>query len=152
VNYRDQIISLLDRQLAKGQKKYGQPLEQNPASIRERLQHSAEEQIDNLCYTLWAIDALQNNWSRFPRIKFADTSSISIQADHLISECEEVQKELIEFKIDKLAIELFDLIHSAETMLWIIQKFFNINLIVARQAVINKNQNRGYYDSDRKGD
>ncbi|NLS45839.1 MAG: dUTP diphosphatase [Firmicutes bacterium] len=59
MNYREKINRLLDRQDAKGMQKYGCPLEANPASIYERLQHSAEEQVDNLRYTLWAMDALE---------------------------------------------------------------------------------------------
>jgi hypothetical protein len=48
--YRANIEALLDRQEAKGIKKYGLPLEDNNKDILKRLQDIQEELIDALFY------------------------------------------------------------------------------------------------------
>lgn len=51
--YRKRIIERLDKQRAKGFNKYGQCLENNEASINERLEHLAQELTDALEYIEW---------------------------------------------------------------------------------------------------
>ena len=51
INYRDNIVSLLDRQREKGIKKYGETLEENTTlSTEQRIEHLEEELIDGLEY------------------------------------------------------------------------------------------------------
>lgn len=146
MNYREQIKALLDKQDVKGMEKYGVDLEHNPASIYERLQHSAEEQVDNLRYTLWAMDALKKQWWRFPVTKFAESNSIEDQLDHIRSEHKEMWLAFIDGKVGNLCEEIFDLIHSCETALWIIKKEFPaVDMPAAMQAVVGKNKARRYY-------
>lgn len=147
MNYRDQLNALLDQQDAKGMNKYGRPLEQNPAGIYERLQHMAEEKVDDLRYTFWVMDLLKTMWWRFPRVKFVDMDTLSKQLDHIRSEHREMWLAHENGKIGDLAMELFDLIHSCETALRILQEFYGIDIWATMQAVIEKNQKRGYYDA-----
>lgn len=51
------IADILKRQQL-GIKKYGKTLAQNPLQLREWLQHSYEEQLDNAMYTRRAIQEL----------------------------------------------------------------------------------------------
>jgi len=146
MNYREQIEALLDKQDAKGMSKYGQPLELNPAGILERLQHSVEEQVDNLRYTLWAMDALKNQWWRFPKTVFTETNDLEQQLDHIRSEHTEMWIAFMGGKTGHLCEEIFDLIHSCETALWIIKKEFPaVDMPAAMQAVVGKNKARRYY-------
>lgn len=48
--YWERICKLSERQRAKGMKTYGQGLENNPMSIKERLEYLEEELIDGLMY------------------------------------------------------------------------------------------------------
>jgi len=48
--YWDRICKLSEKQRAKGMETYGQGLEDNPLSIRERLEYLEEELIDGLMY------------------------------------------------------------------------------------------------------
>ncbi|ABO49733.1 hypothetical protein Dred_1199 [Desulforamulus reducens MI-1] len=159
MNYRKEINDLckeindlLDKQDNKGMEKYGMALEQNPAGILERLQHSVEEKIDDLRYTFWAMDRLKSMWVRFPRIKFVDVNSLAEQLDHVRSEHKEVWLAFEDDKIGDLAMELFDLIHSCETALRILQESFGIDLRETLLAVIDKNKKRGYYENAGKTD
>ena len=152
MNYREQINKLLDKQDAKGLRKYGVSLEQNPASILERLQHSVEEQADNLRYTLWAMDALEKQWWRFPKTKFAESNDLERQLDHIRSEHKEMWLAFMDGKTGHLCEELFDLIHSCETALWLIKRLHGaIDLSAIKGAVERKNFNRGYYNVGTKG-
>jgi len=84
----------------------------------------------------------------FPRTKFVDTNSLIEQRCHLTSEVIEVDKEFDAFpKTDfkAVACELFDVIHSAETALRILEERHGVNILAAKQAVIHKNTARGYY-------
>ena len=148
-NYRDQVIALLDRQDAKGMEKYGTALEDNPTGILERLQHSVEEQVDNLRYTLWAMDALEKQWWRFPKTVFVKSNDLEQQLDHIRSEHKEMWLAYESGKIGDLCEEIFDLIYSCETALWIIKKEFPaVGMPAAMQAVARKNEARGYYGND----
>jgi hypothetical protein len=143
MNYREQINALLDRQDAKGMEKYGQALEQNPAAIQERLQHSAEEQVDNLRYTLWAIDAL-DKWWWFPATRFVTENNIEQQAEHIRSEYIEFQREFTAARMGLADHELADLYHSIETYFRMREKA-GIDVRAVFAEVQQKNTDRGYY-------
>lgn len=57
--YWERITALADRQRAKGMKKYGKGLENNPADITTRLTYLGEELIDGLMYIEWIKDEIQ---------------------------------------------------------------------------------------------
>lgn len=48
--YKEKIIEMLDKQINKGQRKYGLYLEENDLTFDERLDHLSEELIDGLQY------------------------------------------------------------------------------------------------------
>lgn len=54
--YWDRITAIYNRQLEKGLKKYGLPLEDNPASIDTRIRYIEEELVDALMYIEWIKD------------------------------------------------------------------------------------------------
>ena len=49
-NYRRNIIAKIDKQISKGINKYGQKLEENDISMKEKLNHLEEELVDALFY------------------------------------------------------------------------------------------------------
>lgn len=57
--YWDRITAIYHHQREKGLKKYGLPLEANPASIDTRLRYIEEELVDALMYCEWVRDKLQ---------------------------------------------------------------------------------------------
>lgn len=57
--YWDRITAIYNRQREKGLKKYGLPLEDNPASIDTRIRYIEEELVDALMYCEWVRDKLQ---------------------------------------------------------------------------------------------
>ena len=57
--YWDRITAIYNRQREKGLKKYGLPLEDNPASIDTRIRYVEEELVDALMYCEWVRDKLQ---------------------------------------------------------------------------------------------
>lgn len=57
--YWDRITAIYNRQREKGLKKYGIPLEDNPASIDTRLRYIEEELVDALMYCEWVRDKLK---------------------------------------------------------------------------------------------
>ena len=58
--YWDRITAIYHHQREKGLKKYGLPLEANPASIDTRLRYIEEELVDALMYCEWVRDKLQD--------------------------------------------------------------------------------------------
>ena len=50
MQYRDEIIAIMDRQIAKGYDKYEMHLEDNPRTLMEAINAACEEQMDNLFY------------------------------------------------------------------------------------------------------
>lgn len=58
--YWDRITAIYNRQREKGLKKYGRPLEDNPASIDTRIRYIEEELVDALMYCEWVRDELRN--------------------------------------------------------------------------------------------
>lgn len=56
--YWENICAIADRQRAKGMTEYGKGLEDNKASIIERINHAQEEAVDFLMYLEWIKDKL----------------------------------------------------------------------------------------------
>lgn len=56
--YWDKITEIAVHQRMKGLETYRQGLEDNPAAIRERIEHLQEELIDGLMYCQWIKDKL----------------------------------------------------------------------------------------------
>lgn len=54
----DRICAEIQLRAEAGLKKYGMPLDDNPAAILERLQHIKEELMDAIGYIQWAQDKL----------------------------------------------------------------------------------------------
>lgn len=50
MQYRDEIMAIMDRQIAKGYDKYEMHLEDNPRTLMEAIDAACEEQMDNLFY------------------------------------------------------------------------------------------------------
>lgn len=50
MQYRDEIIAIMDKQIAKGYDKYGKHLEDNPRTLIEAVEAACEEQMDTLFY------------------------------------------------------------------------------------------------------
>ena len=88
-----------------------------------------------------------NTLSIFPRTKFVDNNSIADQVEQLESETDEVSREFDRPPVnhDRVAMELFDVIHSAETALHILAEKHGVDLAAAWEHVISKNMERGYY-------
>lgn len=148
--YRDRIISRLDAQRDKGLEKYGQILEQNPAGIEERLEHLAQELTDGLEYIEWIKEHV--TVYSFPKIKFADTATLEQQLRHVSSELYEVEVAYVDNDIPHLVEELFDLQQSCDTALRVIARLYPaMDLAEAKQAMIQKNINRGYCDASEIG-
>lgn len=61
--YWDRITAIYNRQREKGLKKYGLPLEDNPASIDTRIRYIEEELVDALMYCEWVRDKLKRKKS-----------------------------------------------------------------------------------------
>lgn len=57
--YWDRITAIYHHQREKGLKKYGLPLEANPANIDTRLRYIEEELVDALMYCEWVRDKLR---------------------------------------------------------------------------------------------
>jgi predicted HAD superfamily Cof-like phosphohydrolase len=80
----------------------------------------------------------------FPRTKFVETASIDRQVSHVASEAAEADEAVLGDK-DLLAMELMDVIHTAEGALMILDEQHGVDLDAVQAAVIKKNMERGYY-------
>jgi phosphoribosyl-ATP pyrophosphohydrolase len=87
----------------------------------------------------------KNNLFIFPSTKFVK-NCLCDQVTHIVSETMEVQLAYEEPDHQHLAEELCDLIHSAETALRILADRYEIDVLTAQSAVIEKNRQRGYYN------
>jgi hypothetical protein len=88
---------------------------------------------------------------RFPRSKFVDTTSITRQLLHIISEFFEIIVALIKGDLEHAIHESFDAIHSLETLIRkIVKKSWKqgdmVNPGLIGMEIITKNDKRGYYD------
>jgi len=85
-----------------------------------------------------------NNMWHFPAVKFVKENSLTRQINHLESEINEV-KDAYHRETNYLIMELWDVIHSAETALRIL-KFCGYDVFSVKSDVLKKNQERGYYN------
>ena len=83
----------------------------------------------------------------FPRSRFADSNTIDDQVSHIMGEACEVARASYEADLDATVMEIFDIIHSCETAMWIIAREKGFGYIFDMKiAVERKNRLRGYYD------
>jgi hypothetical protein len=82
---------------------------------------------------------------QFPRTIFRHNKIID-QIIHLRSELEEVQVEIVKRDHSATAREVWDVIHSAETALRILENQHGVNVEEARFLVLAGNAGRGYYE------
>ena len=145
-NYRAEVEKMLDKQDEKGLSKYGHPLEQSPDGAIKRLNHLAEELVDGLRYTFWLKDGLdRGSLYHFPPVRFVGETPVLQQIKHLKSEIIEVEEALGKSDKDNLILELWDVIHSAETALRIISSWGE-DVFAVKKEVYRKNDDRGYYN------
>ena len=85
--------------------------------------------------------------SRFPRTIFTK-NTIQQQMPVIAGELREVYTEFMELRVDydKVAIEILDIIHAAETALEILRDQKGIDIEAAEREVIRKNEARFYYE------
>jgi len=83
-----------------------------------------------------------SEWARFPRTKFVNENTPIDQLDHLMDEINEVEGAV---SAEETVIELFDVIHSAETLIRMMEKCYGMNPEQLKEKVIQKNKERGYY-------
>lgn len=83
----------------------------------------------------------------FGRVKFVDNNAIINQIDHISSEVKEAFESATTPDKHHTALELMDVLHSAETALRIMAEFHGINLNEIRKDCAAKNKVRGYYDA-----
>ena len=81
---------------------------------------------------------------RFPRTLFVNNGLFD-QVKHVRSEAFEAVDAYMKPDIAHLAEELFDVIHSAETGLRILDERYEVDLIAIEALVLEKNARRGYY-------
>lgn len=55
------VIEMIKERQKLGVKKYGMTLAENPLSLKEWLTHSLEEKLDDILYTMRAIQELEKN-------------------------------------------------------------------------------------------
>lgn len=84
----------------------------------------------------------------FPRVKFCNNGAIIKQISHLRSEVDEAIAAAMTPDIEHTAMELMDVLHSAETALRIMAEFHGVNLHKVRRDCELKNHERGYYDQN----
>jgi len=92
----------------------------------------------------------EKNLFEFPVTRFAKTNSTMMQLNHIASECAEFIEALTDWQntnknYDHVLEELLDIMQSAQTYADIGHANY-AELASAKQAVINKNTERGYYD------
>jgi NTP pyrophosphatase (non-canonical NTP hydrolase) len=82
---------------------------------------------------------------RFPRTKFVDSNPLVTQIQHVSSEVHEAYNAGCDESLERTAEELFDVIHSAETALRILQERHGVDIEAVGRQVVDKNRERGYY-------
>ena len=83
---------------------------------------------------------------RFPRTRFVDQNSLAQQIDHIGGEVDEAILAHISGEgLQRVAEELVDVIHSAETALRIIQEKGGVSVTDIPLQVSSKNHLRDYY-------
>lgn len=81
----------------------------------------------------------------FPRVKFAGLNELGEQLKHVCSEANEAEIAYQHADINHLALELCDVIHSAETAMRILEENYGVDVEKAKDSVRKKNEARGYY-------
>jgi hypothetical protein len=71
LQYRDEIIAIMDKQIAKGYNKYGIHLEDNPRTLIDSLEAACEELVDNLVYMREAIQKVKTLEARLANCEWA---------------------------------------------------------------------------------
>ena len=86
--------------------------------------------------------------NRFPVTKFVKTNTIQQQMPVIAGELKEVYDEFMAPTVNyhKVAIELLDLIQAAETGLEILKEQRGVDLNQAEEDMLQKNEERGYYE------
>ena len=85
---------------------------------------------------------------RFPRTRFVDENGLAGQLLHIESEVAEFRAEVFSNPDPfVVAIELADIIHSAETAMRILEEKHGICQKEVLAVVIFKNRERGYYET-----
>lgn len=87
----------------------------------------------------------ENFTFNFDRVKFVDNNAIINQIKHIESEVREAIDSAHTPNNQHTALELMDVIHSAETALRILTECHGINLNEIRKECAAKNKVRGYY-------
>lgn len=113
-----------------------QPLVQRGAKSKTKLSHSFSESTkrrSKMAETRWQFPLIDPN-------KYWDTQHY---VDHIREEIREYEEES---DLEKKAKECMDVLHAAETL---VRKFFQRNPEVSydriRDAIVQKNMQRGYY-------
>lgn len=81
----------------------------------------------------------------FPRTIYADRNTLEQQIDHIESEIREAREALESGDFDRVARELVDVQHSADTGLRIAMEQHGADSYGAYTAVTINNTRRGYY-------
>jgi NTP pyrophosphatase (non-canonical NTP hydrolase) len=82
MNYRDNILALIDKQREKGMKKYGETLEDNVTlSVEQRIEHAEEELIDALQYLEHLKEAYKDNLTANDYQRMAMRTASGMQND-----------------------------------------------------------------------
>jgi hypothetical protein len=82
----------------------------------------------------------------FPATRFANENSLEQQLVHIISEMDEVSQAYNEESPERLTEEIFDLLHSVETAIRMIEKEMGKkDMAKIELSVWKKNLERGYY-------
>jgi len=84
------------------------------------------------------------NFYRFPRVKFADSNSVTEQIAHAEGELEEVIEALCNNDPEHALEEMIDAIWSIETMIRIHCQETGLDPAAASAMVEKKNRDRGY--------
>lgn len=122
-NYWDRITAIYENQREKGLKKYGFPLEANPANIDTRLRYIEEELVDALMYCEWVRDKLQEKGEK-------------VNDDGIQKSFENLQNLIFDISVAEIAsqIEMENLSEYLENWRYYASK----NLLAIRQFVLKE--------------
>lgn len=84
---------------------------------------------------------------QFPCSRFVETNGVWKQLLHILSEFSEVCRAVVHRDWEHTVEELWDVIHSCETLLRILEKKYAVKVRSARMWVKEKNDKRGYYQT-----
>jgi len=84
------------------------------------------------------------NW-HFPPTRFVHDATVLEQCLHVLEEAMESLKAVVNEPMDRAAEELWDVVHSGETALRILQRI-GVDIYQGKKFVLAKNDKRGYYE------